>query len=67
MAMRTSIQVEGAAADGIQVQLVGALAVMPGEIGYIMEIAALRGLSQAMQLHIFDHPLSESGHGDLLG
>ena len=40
--------------------------VMLGELTYSRDVAALRPCGEPPQLHILQHPLSQTGHDDLL-
>ncbi len=55
-------QVQQVLADGFGVELLGTLVEVTGELGYIMNIAALCFGRQIAQLHVFDHALTEWGH-----
>jgi hypothetical protein len=49
-------------ADGFQVQLVRAAVEVFGELGDIMDVAALGRGREAADAHVFDHALTEWRH-----
>jgi len=51
-------QIQLVLADGFQIQLLGAAVEILGELGHIMDVAALGRAREIAEAHVFDHALS---------